>query len=73
MGERIIRKPELFNKIGLSDASVWRMEKKGTFPKRISLGGNSCGWLSTEIEAWLADKALNRLGNTCRRPGQAAA
>jgi prophage regulatory protein len=70
MGERIIRKPELFNKVGLSDASVWRAEKEGKFPKRLILGGNSCGWLESEIDAWLADKAENRINSTCRKPGK---
>lgn len=51
--QRIIRKPELLRMVGLSDATLWRQEKSGTFPKRLRLGGNSCGWLSTEIDAWL--------------------
>jgi len=57
---RIIRKPELFSKIGLSDATIWRMEKAGRFPRRIILGGNSVGWLYSEIEAWLEAKAAAR-------------
>lgn len=51
--QRIIRKPELLNMVGLSDPTIWRMERDGIFPKRLRLGGNSCGWLSTEIDAWL--------------------
>jgi len=58
--ERIIRKPELLNMIGLSDPTVWRMEKDGKFPKRLRLGGNSCGWLISEINTWLADRAAAR-------------
>lgn len=57
---RIIRKPELFMKIGLSDATIWRMEKKGKFPRRITLGRNSVGWLSGEIDNWLDKKAEER-------------
>lgn len=51
--ERIIRKKELLEMIGLSDATIWRMEKKGDFPLRLRLGGNSCGWLESEIYGWL--------------------
>lgn len=58
--QRIIRKPELLQMIGLSDPTVWRMEKKGNFPKRLRLGGNSCGWLESEINGWLADRAAAR-------------
>lgn len=53
----IIRKSELLFRLGLSDPTIWRMEKKGTFPKRIQLGGHSVGWLLSEIEAWIQAKA----------------
>lgn len=60
MDERVIRKPELFKKIGLSDVTIWRMEKAGKFPKRINLGTNSVGWLDSEIQDWFAKKAAGR-------------
>lgn len=63
MSQRIIRKPELFSMIGLSDATIWRLEKKGKFPRRISLGGNSVGWFDTEVNGWLATKAADRKEN----------
>ena len=62
MQTRIIRKPELFSKIGLSDATIWRMEKTGRFPGRIKLGGNSVGWFNNEVEKWLSVKAAVRSG-----------
>lgn len=57
---RVIRKPELLGMIGLSDATVWRMERAGRFPRRINLGGNSVGWIDAEIAAWLDKKAAER-------------
>jgi len=60
-GSRVIRKPELQKIIGLSDVTIWRMEKAGKFPKRISLGANSVGWFENDIEDWFADKAANRI------------
>jgi prophage regulatory protein len=58
--ERIIRKPELLSKIGLADATIWRLERAGKFPRRIKLGGNSVGWFESEIDAWLTQKAEAR-------------
>jgi|GEM_PF-1293024 len=58
--DRIIRKPELLNKVGLSDVTIWRMEKDGKFPKRLRLGGNSCGWLESEIDGWVDELAAAR-------------
>lgn len=57
---RIIRKPELLNILGLSDPTVYRMEKAGRFPKRLRLGGNSCGWLQSEVDGWIAERAAAR-------------
>ncbi len=54
--QRIIRKPELLNMVGLSDPTIWRMERDGIFPKRLRLGGNSCGWLESEITGWLTER-----------------
>lgn len=59
--DQIIRKPELFSKLSLSDATIWRMEKSGKFPQRIKLGGNSVGWFENEVEAWLLKKSADRL------------
>lgn len=61
METRIIRKPELFSKIGLSDATILRMEKMGKFPRRINLGRNSVGWFNNEINDWLTKKARDRI------------
>lgn len=58
--ERILRKKELLAMLGLSDPTVYRMEKTGRFPKRLRLGGNSCGWLQSEIDGWIAARAAAR-------------
>ena len=59
--ERLIRKSELILMLGISDATIWRMEKAGNFPGRIQLGGNSVAWFESEILDWLKDKAAARL------------
>jgi prophage regulatory protein len=58
--ERVLRKPEVFNKVSLSDPTIWRLEKLGKFPGRIQLGGHSVGWLESEIDRWLEMKAAAR-------------
>jgi len=56
----LFEKPELFSKLSLSDATIWRMEKSGKFPRRIKLGGNSVGWFVNEVDDWLSQKADDR-------------
>jgi prophage regulatory protein len=57
---RIIRKPELLNMLGISDPTVYRWERAGKFPKRLRLGGNSCGWLEEEVNNWIEERAAAR-------------
>lgn len=59
---RIIRKPELLNMVGASGPTIWRWEKAGTFPKRIRLGGNSVGYLESEVLQWLQERIDEREG-----------
>ncbi len=54
---RVIRKPELFSVVTLSDTTIWRLEKLGRFPKRIKLGDRAVGWFAADIEKWLEAKA----------------
>jgi len=59
--DRIIRKKELLKAIGLSDVTIWRMERAGKFPRRIRLGGNSVGWYESEIIEWMEKKRQDRI------------
>ncbi|MHB8989219.1 MAG: helix-turn-helix transcriptional regulator [Desulfobulbia bacterium] len=60
--DRVMRKKEVLATVGLSDVSIWRQERAGTFPRRMKLGGNSVGWLKSEIDGWLQDRATERAG-----------
>jgi prophage regulatory protein len=53
---RILRKAEVLFMVSMSDASLWRMEQEGRFPKRIRLGSNSCGWVESEIVKWIQQR-----------------
>lgn len=58
--DRILRKPETTFRTGLSDVTLWRLEKTGNFPRRIRLGGNSVGWFESEVNEWLEQKKAER-------------
>ena len=59
---RILRKPETVHKTGYSAVQIWRMERRGDFPKRVQLGPNAVGWLEHEVDRWIADRAAARDG-----------
>ncbi len=54
--DRVIRANEVHNITGLSRTTLWRMENKGEFPRRVSLGGNAVGWKLSEVQKWISDR-----------------
>jgi prophage regulatory protein len=53
---RTLRFQDVLLLTGLSRSTIWRLERKGGFPKRIRLGQNSIGWAEAEILAWLSSR-----------------
>ena len=39
---------------------VLRLEKAGKFPRRMRIGARRVGWLLSEIEAWVGERAALR-------------
>ena len=52
----ILKTNEVVKIIGLSKVTIWRMEKSGTFPKRINLSDRRAGWIESEILEWLESR-----------------
>jgi len=44
----------------LSTSTIYRLMKKGEFPKQIKLSDRSSGWVLEEIEQWVEDKINER-------------
>ncbi len=62
MSDKIIRKPELEECVGLTERRVRDMERDGRFPRRflINENGRAVGWLRSEVDEWLRDRAASR-------------
>ena len=53
MNLRVMRLDEVKKVTGLSKTSIYRFEKTGNFPKKVSIGKRSVGWFESDIEAFL--------------------
>ena len=53
---KVLSKRELTEMVGLSYPTVWRMMRRGQFPKPVPLSENRVGWLETEVADWLAGR-----------------
>ena len=57
---RILRRDEVTKKIGLERSAIYQMMAEGTFPRQVRLGPMSVGWLESEVDEWIADRAAAR-------------
>ncbi len=65
MEMRLLRPTEVAQRVGLSRATLWRLEHAGEFPSRRQIGPNSVGWLEHEIEEWIESRPYAREESSC--------
>jgi len=58
--DRIVSAKERRQLIPYSDMHIWRMERAGTFPKRIKLGPHRVGWSLRELQEWIEARKAER-------------
>jgi prophage regulatory protein len=56
---RFLRLPEVLQRTGLSRDSVYRMARRGEFPKPHKISARASGWLDAEIAAWIESRTLS--------------
>ena len=54
---RFIRFAGVRDRTGLSRSTIWRLERRGVFPKHRRLSANAVGWLEPEIDEWVRSRA----------------
>ena len=52
----ILRLPALLARVGMSQATIYRMISSGEFPRPVRVGVRATGWRSDEIDDWLASR-----------------
>lgn len=56
MDQKVLRPARAAFYIGLSRASLYRLERAGKLPPRILLGPNASGWLRDDLDAFIASR-----------------
>jgi predicted DNA-binding transcriptional regulator AlpA len=54
--KKILKPEEAMNRTGLSRATIWRLEKKGDFPKRVQISEGRVGWYSDEVDEFIESR-----------------
>lgn len=58
--QRILRLPDVELRTGLRKSSLYDRMKAGDFPQSVRLGARARGWLSSEVDEWIAATAARR-------------
>ena len=65
-GERLLRLPEVMERVGLKRTAIYQRMREGRFPKSRSLGARCTIWLESEIDEWI--RAIDG-SSSATRPG----
>jgi len=60
MVERILRRPEVEARTGLSRSSIYLWMSRREFPQPVPLGNRLVGWRERDIEAWITAREPKR-------------
>ncbi len=63
----LINRKVLLEMIPLSDRTIYNLEQRGEFPRRIVLTSRNVAWDLDEVEKWIEERRTSRL--QAIRPG----
>ena len=53
---KLLRFGAVQERIGLSRSTIWRLERRGQFPKHRRISTNAVAWVENELVAWIRAK-----------------
>lgn len=54
--DKILRLPQVLDRIGISRSQVYELIKRDQFPKGIKLGARARGWSEADIQDWIRSR-----------------
>lgn len=56
MAEKLLRRPEVEARTGLSRSTLYHWMKRGEFPQPVKLGARLVAWRESDIGDWLESR-----------------
>ncbi len=50
---KLLRFPVVRERTGLSRSTIWRLERRGEFPKHHRIAPNVVAWVEEDVSAWI--------------------
>ena len=57
--DRLLRLPEVMQRVGLKRTAIYDRMKAGSFPKSRKLGPRYTVWIESEIDAWIKEVTVS--------------
>ena len=61
--DRLIPRSEVLQILGVSSSTLWRMTRRGDFPKAVQISARRVGFLSSEVAAEVRRRVASRDGD----------
>jgi prophage regulatory protein len=69
MASKLLRRPAVEEKTGLSTTDIYQGMNAGTFPRSVPLGKRTVGWVEEEVDEWIRDRIAARQVEPPKRKG----
>ena len=56
MVHKILRLPDVIERVGFSRSSIYAFVDNGSFPKPVQIGIRAVGWLDSDVDDWISDR-----------------
>jgi prophage regulatory protein len=53
---KLLRFPAVRERTGLSRSTIWRLERRGAFPRHHRISPNAVAWVEDDIANWIRSK-----------------
>lgn len=53
---KLLRFPVVRERTGLSRSTIWRLERRGEFPKHHRISPNVVAWVEEDVAIWISDR-----------------
>jgi prophage regulatory protein len=65
---RFLRFPAVLARTGLSRSTIWRLERRGEFPRHRRISRNAVAWIEAEVADWMQSRAASAPDRGTGRP-----
>lgn len=64
---RLLRLPEVKERVGLSRTAIYRLIAEGQFPRQDCIGPRTVAWCQEDLEAWIEQRIQAAMGEPAER------